>query len=212
MGCEATDELAWQHGALMHCEETIPRPDGSSLTFDIIKLPVFEPDGSRKALVVVGRDMTARKQTEQALKDAAEAKMQFLANMSHEIRTPMNGVIGMTGLLRESGLNPEQQQYAEVIRSSGDLLLAIINDILDFSKIEAGKLELEQTPFEITTLLEGLLGLVEAQTEAKGLQLVRSFELEPHCCLKGDATRLRQILLNLLSNAVKFTETGSITL
>jgi PAS domain S-box-containing protein len=211
-GCKKTDEISWESGCLSRSEEVIPGPDGSCITFDIIKLPVFEQDGSRKALVVVGRDITARKLTEQAQQDAAVAKMQFLANMSHEIRTPMNGVIGMVGLLQESGLNPVQQQYTEVIRSSGDLLLAIINDILDFSKIEAGKLELEQTPFVCTLLLDELLVLVSAQAQAKGLQMVRCFELEEHCCLKGDATRLRQILLNLLGNAVKFTETGSITL
>lgn len=210
--CGVSDELAWQSGVLQRSEEIIPRPDGSGSTFDIIKLPIFEPDGSRKALLVVGRDITARKQTELALQEAAEAKMRFVANMSHEIRTPLNGVIGMAGLLEATDLDEEQQQFLQVIRSSSDLLLAIISDILDFSKIEAGRLELEATPFEPAVLLDELAALITPQLREKGLLLVRRFELPDTCCLMGDQTRLRQVLLNLLSNAIKFTETGTVTL
>jgi len=212
MACQQSDEQAWRAGEPTRCEEIIPRPDGSSITFEIIKLPVFDPDGGRKSLVVVGRDITARKQTEQALQEAAEAKMQFLANMSHEIRTPMNGVIGMAGLLQESGLDDEQRHFLQVIRASGELLLAIVNDILDFSKIEAGHLQLEEFPFDPESLCNELADLFAAQCHTKGLLLVRRLDLQECRCLKGDGTRLRQILMNLLGNALKFTETGTVTL
>ncbi len=211
MACGASDEAAWQHGEAFYCEESIPLPEGGSRTYAVTKLPCFEKDGRRRGLVVVGRDISIEKQAMQALKEAAEAKMQFLANMSHEIRTPMNGVIGMAGLLAETPLSEEQQRYLDTITASSQLLLAIINDILDFSRIDSGKIELEQLPFNPATALEELLELVTPQADAKGLLLVRRFEqLEP-ACLTGDLTRLRQILLNLLSNAVKFTERGTIT-
>lgn len=210
--CASSDELAWQARIPLRSEETILRADGNSMTFDVIKLPIFESDGSRKALLVVGRDITDRKQTEVALQEAAEAKMRFVANMSHEIRTPLNGVIGMAGMLEGTALTEEQQQYLQVIHSSSELLLAIISDILDFSKIEAGHLDLEEAPFEPLTLVQDLATLVEPQLQAKGLRLVRRFELADFCCLVGDMTRLRQIMLNLLSNAIKFTETGTVTL
>ncbi|GEM_PF-1298753 len=212
MTCASSDELAWQARIPLRSEETIQRADGNSMTFDVIKLPIFESDGSRKALLVVGRDITARKQTEIALQEAAEAKMRFVANMSHEIRTPLNGVIGMASMLEGTALTEEQQQYLQVIHSSSELLLAIISDILDFSKIEAGHLDLEEVPFEPLALVQDLAELVEQQLQAKGLRLVRRFELTDSCCLVGDMTRLRQILLNLLSNAIKFTETGTVTL
>ncbi len=212
--CQAYTKGLGTHGD----DEVLWHKNGTSFPVEYWSRPLHRNSGV-VGMVVTFVDVTERKKAEEALrraKDAAEAgsraKSEFLANMSHEIRTPLNGVIGMTELALGTELTEEQREYLLTVKLSGDGLLSVINDILDFSKIEAGKSNLELSDFNLRDSLETIFRTFALRASEKELELLCEVDPEVPERVRGDASRLRQILVNLVGNAIKFTDAGEVAL
>ncbi len=218
---------SWE-GELIH-----ERADGTALVVTSRWVMDRQRWGTDRAVLEMNNDITERRRAEaeaekerqllaesidklvqarEAALESSRLKSEFLANMSHEIRTPMNGVIGMTSLLCETDLDPDQKDCVLTIRDSGQALMNVINDILDFSKIEAGKLTIEFEDFNLRLIMEDVIDLMAPTVHKKHLKLACEFPPSLREWYEGDAGRIRQVLLNLVSNAVKFTAQGEVVL
>jgi PAS domain S-box-containing protein len=200
-------------------EWTYVRKDGSRVAVSIVVTPMTTEGGRTSGYLVIAHDATRQKEVEASLREAARAaesaslaKSQFLANMSHEIRTPMNAVIGLCHILGQTPLAPDQAACLTKLNTAGNSLRALIDDILDLSKIEAGELRIENAPFDLRKLVREIEDVMRIPADEKGIQLGTVWCDSPGRVLRGDAHRLRQVLVNLLSNAIKFTEHGGVQL
>ncbi len=213
----ASDMQALTSWDALKSEEWIVDGDGRRRLLETVKTVFRHSEGKALGILGVVRDVTERKEAEERMRELAESaeratrmKSAFLANMSHEIRTPMNGVLGMTEILLRTELTADQRNSLEMVRSSGEALLAVLNDILDISKIEAGHMELEEIPFDLHETIVGAAQLFSVRARERGTDLSVDVASDVPRGVRGDPTRLRQVLSNLVGNAVKFTREGRI--
>jgi len=218
-GMATSSKIPWNSDPPVQTYEQEIKTPAATTWLQWIVREIYDNDRRIVEYQAVAHDITARKMAEVALlraKDAAEAanraKGEFLAIVSHEIRNPISGVIGFANLLEGSALTPEQREYVNLIRNSGDSLLFLINDILDFSKIEAGKLELENEPFSPRTCIEEVMAFFRPKAAVANLSLDTRVAPDVPAVVSGDVYRLRQILINVVGNAVKFTKRGGVVL
>jgi PAS domain S-box-containing protein len=211
----AEDSLAWSSGRMVTSERRLTSFDPPR---DVLVSRCVINSGGRSYMLGYFIDISEQRAARDAMQRAVEsaeaasrAKSEFLANMSHEVRTPMNGILGMTELVLESDLTPEQRADIGLVKASADALLSIVNDILDFSKIEAGKLDLEDVPFDLRQMVEDSVRVMALRARQKGLALRCELSAALPRNVKGDPGRLRQVLINLIGNAIKFTSAGSVT-
>ncbi|UNK61816.1 aerobic respiration two-component sensor histidine kinase ArcB [Buttiauxella ferragutiae] len=205
-----TDEKVFRHNVSLTYEQWLDYPDGRKACFEIRKVPYYDRVGKRHGLMGFGRDITERKRYQDALERASRDKTTFISTISHELRTPLNGIVGLSRILLDTDLNPEQTNYLKTIHVSAITLGNIFNDIIDMDKLERRKVQLDNQPIDFTGFLADLENLSGLQAQQKGLKLEMNSTLPlPHKVVT-DGTRLRQILWNLISNAVKFTPKGGL--
>ncbi|WP_409160241.1 aerobic respiration two-component sensor histidine kinase ArcB [Pectobacterium sp. B2J-2] len=205
-----TDEKVFRHNVSLTYEQWLVYPDGRKACFELRKVPFYDRMGKRHGLMGFGRDITERKRYQDALENASREKTTFISTISHELRTPLNGIVGLSRILLDTQLDPEQQKYLKTIHVSAITLGNIFNDVIEMDKQERRKVQLDNQPIDFTGFLVDLENLGGLLAEPKGLKLIMDqHQPLPHKVIT-DGTRLRQILWNLLSNAVKFTPKGEI--
>jgi PAS domain S-box-containing protein len=216
-GVEDVFKLAKQGQIKKRYQNCWLNTQGEEKLFDWFNSLISNESGEMMYLVSVGVDITLQKEAEETLKHAKEqaeaasrAKSSFVANMSHEVRTPMNAVLGLTRLVLDSELAPQQRDYLEKVQDASTALLSILNDILDYSKIEAGKLRLESIDYALDGVLRNVVGLFSAKAEEKHIEIYYRVAENVPAILSGDALRLSQVLNNLVGNAIKFTDQGKV--
>jgi PAS domain S-box-containing protein len=212
------ENLVKQEDGSFYREAFMPNMRGCEAFLQGSATALYDSEGNITGAIESLRNITESKKAQEALrmaKDdaeaAARAKSEFLANMSHEIRTPLNAIIGMTGILLDTPLEPDQRDYMEIVRSSGDVLISVINNILDFTKIEEGKREMEKQPFELSKCIEDAMDLLTPVAAEKYINFYYHIDTGIPKRLQGDVTSISQVLINLLGNAIKFTDSGEVS-
>ncbi|CAM3722737.1 aerobic respiration two-component sensor histidine kinase ArcB [Xenorhabdus thuongxuanensis] len=205
-----TDEKVFRHNVSLTYEQWLVYPDGRKACFELRKVPFYDRVGKRHGLMGFGRDITERKRYQDALENASRDKTTFISTISHELRTPLNGIVGLSRILMDTDLTPEQCKYLETIHVSAITLGNIFNDIIELDKIERRKIQLDNQPIDFTGFMTDLENIAGLLAQPKGIKFVLEPELPLPTKVLTDGTRLRQILWNLISNAVKFTPEGEI--